>query len=101
MRFHPGPVRQPAQRPAEAETVLALEQCDMVGSAGPWWPTLIGRIRPWPKQSTRFAAVLPVTRAVLAHVFNNEPMECLVNGLVYWEALLKTEKVMTAKNCWW
>lgn len=57
----------------------------------------------WPNKAAA-EAVDEIRRCVacnqgcLAHVFNNEPMECLVNGFAGREALLKTEKVMTAKK---
>ena len=84
--------------PVEAETVLALEQCDMVGLcrtlvADPDWPNKAAA-----EAVDEIRRCVACNQGCLAHVFNNEPMECLVNGFAGREALLKTEKVMTAKK---
>lgn len=84
--------------PVEAETVLALEQCDLVGLcrtlvADPDWPNkaAAGAL----KEIRRCVAC---NQGCLAHVFNNEPMECLVNGFAGREALLKEDKVAVPKQ---
>lgn len=66
--------------PVEAETVLALEQCDMVGVCR----TLVAD-PDWPNKAAA-GALDEIRRCVacnqgcLAHVFNNEPLECLLNS---------------------
>lgn len=84
--------------PVEAETVLALEQCDLVGLcrtlvADPDWPNkaAAGAL----KEIRRCVAC---NQGCLAHVFNNEPMECLINGFAGREALLKEDKVAVSKQ---
>ncbi|MDY4953642.1 MAG: FAD-dependent oxidoreductase [Candidatus Onthomonas sp.] len=84
--------------PVEAETVLAMEQCDLVGLcrtlvADPDWPNkaAAGAL----KEIRRCVAC---NQGCLAHVFNNEPMECLINGFAGREALLKEDKVAVPKQ---
>lgn len=79
--------------PVEAETILALEQCDLVGLcrtlvADPDWPNkaAAGALR-------EIRRCVACNQGCLAHVFNNEPMECLINGFAGQEALLKEDAV--------
>ena len=63
--------------PVEAETVLALEQCDMVGLcrtlvADPDWPNKAAA-----EAVDEIRRCVACNQGCLAHVFNNEPMECL------------------------
>lgn len=84
--------------PVEAETVLALEQCDLVGLCR----TLVAD-PDWPNKAAE-GALDEIRRCVacnqgcLAHVFNNEPMECLVNGFAGRESLQKSGKAAVGKK---
>lgn len=72
--------------PVEAETILALEQCDMVGLcrtlvADPDWPN---KAAAGAFQEMR--RCVACNQGCLAHVFNNEPLECLLNSFAGREA---------------
>lgn len=73
--------------PVEAETVLALEQCDMVGVcrtlvADPDWPNKAAA-----GQLDEIRRCVACNQGCLAHVFHDEPLECLVNGFAGREAM--------------
>ncbi len=84
--------------PVEAETILALEQCDMVGVCR----TLVAD-PDWPNKAAAGAfdeirRCVACNQGCLAHVFNNEPLECLVNGFAGRESLQKNEKADVGKK---
>lgn len=84
--------------PMEAETVLALEQCDMVGvcrtlTADPEWPNKAA--------AGDFNAIrrcVACNQGCLAHVFNNEPMECILNSFAGREAEEQTQPAEQPKK---
>lgn len=91
--------------PLEAETILALEQCDMVGLcrtlvADPDWPNKAMAGTP-----DEIRRCLACNQGCLANVFSSlgpgakvRPLECIINSFAGREAELKTEPTDTPKK---